>query len=74
MIFQDPGSSLNPRRTIESQILDESTKCIIVLEGEVVEIEEERHVVVAGEALTFDSRLPHRFCDESLSRLSSCLR
>lgn len=47
----------------------ESTECIIVLEGEVVvEIGEERHVLVAGEALTFDSRLPHRFCDSSLEQ------
>jgi hypothetical protein len=39
-----------------------------VLEGEVVEIGEERHVVIAGEALTFDSRLPHRFRDERLEQ------
>ncbi|WP_028921922.1 helix-turn-helix domain-containing protein [Pseudonocardia acaciae] len=44
----------------------ESTECIVVLEGEVVvEIDDERHVVVAGEALTFDSRLAHRFCNDS---------
>jgi mannose-6-phosphate isomerase-like protein (cupin superfamily) len=46
----------------------ESTECIIVLEGGVVEIGEERHVVVAGEALTFDPRLPHRFRDERLEQ------
>lgn len=45
----------------------ESTECIVVLEGEVVvEIADERHTLVTGEALTFDSRLPHRFCNESL--------
>ncbi|MGH3588405.1 MAG: helix-turn-helix domain-containing protein [Pseudonocardia sp.] len=44
----------------------ESTECLVVLEGEVVvEIADERHVLVAGEALTFDSRLAHRFCNES---------
>lgn len=44
----------------------ESTECLVVLEGEVVaEIDDERHVLVAGEALTFDSRLAHRFCNES---------
>jgi len=45
----------------------ESTECIIVLEGEVVvEVESHRYVLTAQEALTFDSRLPHRFCNESL--------
>lgn len=45
----------------------DSTECIVVLEGEViVEIAEERNSLVAGEALTFDSRLVHRFCNESL--------
>jgi transcriptional regulator with XRE-family HTH domain len=45
----------------------ESTECIVVLEGEVVvEIETERHVLQARDALTFDSRLAHRFCNESL--------
>lgn len=44
-----------------------STECIVVLEGEViVEIVEERYSLVAGEAMTFDSRLVHRFCNESL--------
>lgn len=44
----------------------ESTECIVVLNGEVVvEIGTERRVLVAEEALTFDSRLPHRFCNES---------
>lgn len=44
----------------------ESTECIVVIEGEVVvEVDAERRVLVAEEALTFDSRLPHRFCNES---------
>ena len=44
----------------------ESTECIVVLDGEVVvEVADERHELVAHEALTFDSRLPHRFCNES---------
>lgn len=44
----------------------ESTECIVVLAGEVVvEVAEERHVLVADEALTFDSRLAHRFSNES---------
>ncbi|WP_033289784.1 helix-turn-helix domain-containing protein [Amycolatopsis jejuensis] len=44
----------------------ESTECIVVLEGEVVvEVSGERHVLATGEALTFDSRLEHRFCNES---------
>lgn len=45
----------------------ESTECIVVLEGEVVvEIGPERYTLVARDALTFDSRLVHRFCNESL--------
>jgi uncharacterized cupin superfamily protein len=44
----------------------ESTECVVVIQGEVVvEIDEERRVLVADEALTFDSRLAHRFCNES---------
>ncbi|MGN6523819.1 MAG: helix-turn-helix domain-containing protein [Actinomycetes bacterium] len=43
-----------------------STECIVVLKGRVVaEIDGERHVLTADESLTFDSRLPHRFCNES---------
>jgi transcriptional regulator with XRE-family HTH domain len=45
----------------------ESTECIVVLSGEVVvEIAEERYTLVAHDGLTFDSRLKHRFCNESL--------
>lgn len=44
----------------------ESTECVVVLAGEVVvEVAGERCVLVTREALTFDSRLPHRFCNES---------
>jgi transcriptional regulator with XRE-family HTH domain len=44
----------------------ESTECLVVLEGTVVvEVADERYELVAREALTFDSRLPHRFCNES---------
>lgn len=44
----------------------ESTECIVVLEGQVVvEIDGGRQVLVAEESLTFDSRLPHRFCNET---------
>ncbi len=44
----------------------ESTECIVVLEGEVVvEVDQERYVLAEREALTFDSRLKHRFCNES---------
>lgn len=43
-----------------------STECIVVLSGTVViEMEDARHTLVQDEALTFDSRLPHRFCNES---------
>lgn len=44
----------------------ESTECVVVLDGEVVvEVGSERYVLATSEALTFDSRLPHRFCNES---------
>jgi transcriptional regulator with XRE-family HTH domain len=44
----------------------ESTECLVVLTGEVVvEVADEQHVLLAGDALTFDSRLPHRFRNES---------
>jgi transcriptional regulator with XRE-family HTH domain len=44
----------------------ESTECIVVLEGEVaVEVAGQRHVLLARDALTFNSRLPHRFCNET---------
>ncbi|TCO45273.1 helix-turn-helix domain-containing protein [Actinocrispum wychmicini] len=43
-----------------------STECLIVLAGSVVaEINGERHDLVAGEAVTFDSRLPHRYLNDS---------
>jgi transcriptional regulator with XRE-family HTH domain len=43
-----------------------STECVVVTEGEVVvEIETDRYVLVTGDALTFDSRLAHRFRNES---------
>jgi transcriptional regulator with XRE-family HTH domain len=64
MATMEPGDVSSPERRGH-----ESTECIVVLEGEViVEIAAERHVLVAGEALTFDSRLPHCFCDESLEQ------
>lgn len=44
----------------------DSTECVVVLEGEVVvEIGDEQHLLRVGEALTIDSRLPHRFCNQS---------
>lgn len=44
----------------------ESTECLVVLQGQVVvEVGVDRYVLVEHEALTFDSRLPHRFCNES---------
>ena len=44
----------------------ESTECLVVLEGQVVaEIDGDRIVLVKDESVTFDSRLPHRFCNES---------
>jgi transcriptional regulator with XRE-family HTH domain len=44
----------------------ESTECVVVLDGTVViEVGEGRHALVAGEALTFDSRLAHRYVNES---------
>lgn len=47
----------------------ESTECVVVLEGAVVaEVGDDRHVLLAGEALTFDSRLAHRYCNESAER------
>lgn len=40
----------------------ESTECVYVLTGAVVvEVGGDEHVVRAEEAITFDSRLPHRF-------------
>ncbi|MEV6521745.1 cupin domain-containing protein [Longispora sp. NPDC051575] len=43
-----------------------STECAIVLAGTVVaEIDGERHVIETGEAVTFDSRLPHRYLNAS---------
>lgn len=44
----------------------ESTECVVVLQGSVVaEVGQDRYVLAAGEALTFDSRLPHRYCNET---------
>lgn len=46
-----------------------STECAIVLEGTVTaEIGGQRHVVKAGESVTFDSRLPHRYVNDSDDR------
>lgn len=47
----------------------ESTECLVVLAGTVVvEVGDARHVVTGGEALTFDSRLPHRYVNDSEER------
>lgn len=43
-----------------------STECAIVLTGTVVaEVDGERHELADGEAITFDSRLPHRYRNDS---------
>lgn len=43
-----------------------STECTLVLEGTVTaEIGGQRHTLSAGEAVTFDSRLPHRYVNDS---------
>ncbi len=43
-----------------------STECLVVLSGTVIaEVADKRYELVAEDALTFDSRLPHRFCNES---------
>lgn len=43
-----------------------STECALVIAGTaVVEVDGERHELVAGEAITFDSRLPHRYRNDS---------
>ena len=61
------GATMQPGSVSASEARGhESTECIVVLEGEVVvDIDGGRQVLVAEEALTFDSRLPHRFCNES---------
>lgn len=42
-----------------------STECVYVLEGEIVaSIGGVEHRVALGEAITFDSRLPHRFSND----------
>jgi len=57
----EPGDVSAPQRRGH-----ESTECLVVLAGEVVaEVGDDRHVLTAGEALTFDSRLAHRYCNES---------
>lgn len=44
----------------------ESTECAIVTAGRVVaEVGGDRYVLACGEAITFDSQMPHRFCNES---------
>lgn len=48
-----------------------STECVYVLTGEVVvTIGEEEHRLRAGEAVTFDSRLPHRYANTSRAQAS----
>ena len=48
-----------------------STECLYVLGGEVVaEVGGQEHAVRAGEALTFDSRLPHRFRTDTTTTAS----
>ncbi|MEV7429889.1 MULTISPECIES: helix-turn-helix domain-containing protein [unclassified Nocardioides] len=43
-----------------------STECVLVLGGTVrIEVGEATYDLVAGEAVTFDSRLPHRFSNVS---------
>jgi transcriptional regulator with XRE-family HTH domain len=43
-----------------------STECTLVLTGEIVaEIDGEDHMLVTGEAITFDSRLAHRYVNRS---------
>jgi transcriptional regulator with XRE-family HTH domain len=43
-----------------------STECTVVLAGEIVaEINGEKHRLAEGESITFDSRLPHRYRNDS---------
>ncbi|MYU22681.1 cupin domain-containing protein [Streptomyces sp. SID8352] len=43
-----------------------SSECALVLSGTiVVEINEENHELLAGDSVTFDSRLPHRYLNTS---------
>jgi transcriptional regulator with XRE-family HTH domain len=43
-----------------------STECVVVLTGTVrIDVGDESYDLVAGEAITFDSRLPHRFTNAS---------
>lgn len=44
----------------------DSTECVTVIEGEIVaEVGEQAYTVAAGDALTFDSKLPHRYRNDS---------
>lgn len=48
-----------------------STECVVVLTGAVqVEVGGDRYDLVEGEAITFDSRLPHRFVNASAAPAS----
>ncbi|MCK0114058.1 XRE family transcriptional regulator [Ornithinimicrobium sp. F0845] len=52
----------------------QSTECAYVISGEVtVELSGERRVLTAGQALTFDSQLPHRYLNASTSQAEMIL-
>lgn len=59
-----PGDASSPEPWAHA-----STECMYVLDGVVtVEIEDKQHTVDAGDAITFDSLLPHRYVN-----LSDCV-
>lgn len=44
----------------------DSTECVVVISGQIVaDVGDERFVIDTGEALTFDSRLAHRYRNET---------
>lgn len=56
-----PGEESSPQRWAHP-----STECVFVIEGDLmVEVGDEAHLIVAGQSITFDSRLAHRYCNLS---------
>lgn len=51
-----------------------SEECAVVLSGELVaEVADERYELRAGDSCYFDSRLPHRYVNETSTAVSFCL-
>jgi transcriptional regulator with XRE-family HTH domain len=64
----------NARSGTEYHTIDAEEDFVLVLDGDLVmEVDNERHLLHAGDAMTFDPRAPHRYFNPSTTRSTTTL-